>query len=678
MSVTEPVERDSVGSRAPEPALPVDAAAAAARRYLLSIQHADGHWCGELEGDTILESEYMLTLHFLGRAGETRFRKAAEYLRRQQLPAGGWAVYPGGPPEVSSSTKAYFALKLAGDDAAAPHMAKARAVIQELGGLDACNSFTKIYLSIFGQYDWEKCPTVPPELMLLPDAFPVSIYRMSSWSRAIVVPLSIISAYRPSSPVPERASIAELKTPPGRPQKKRRPRSLRQRLWGTFFAGVDRFLKEVEARRYTPLRRRALARAEAWILERLDGSDGLGAIFPPIINTLLALQCRGYGADHPLVKSQLEELQKLEIEDEETLRMQPCFSPVWDTALAALALSESGLPPDDPRLLRAALWLIDREVRVPGDWQRQMPKTPPGGWFFEYANGFYPDTDDTAEVLTALAAVRFPEEREERRRQGAVARGAAWQLAMQNGDGGWPAFDRDCDNEVLTFIPFADHNAMIDPSCEDITGRTLEAFDRIGIDRTGSSVRRAVAYLGRRQDADGTWYGRWGCNYIYGTWLALRGLEAAGEDLSAERYQRAGSWLRRHQNEDGGWGELPLSYDEPGRKGIGPSTPSQTAWALMALFALGDRTSPGVRQGLEYLLRIQQYDGSWKDEFWTGTGFPKVFYLRYHLYATYFPLWALAVYEREAGSPGAPDAASGASGMETASGRFAREGETNR
>jgi squalene-hopene/tetraprenyl-beta-curcumene cyclase len=555
-------------------------------------------------------------------------------------------------------------------------MEKARAVVLDLGGLDACNSFTKIYLSIFGQYDWEKCPIVPPELILLPDAVPVSIYRMSSWSRAIVVPLSIISAYRPASPVPERASIAELRTPAGLPQKKRRPRSLRQRLWAAFFSGVDRLLKEVEARRYTPLRRRALAKAEAWILERLDGSDGLGAIFPPIINTLLALQCRGYAADHPLVKSQVEELQKLEIEDEHTLRMQPCFSPVWDTALAALALRESGLPADDARLLRAAGWLIDREVRMPGDWQRRIPKTPPGGWFFEYANGFYPDTDDTAEVLTALAALRFPDEREERRRQGAIERGAAWQLAMQNGDGGWPAFDRDCDNDVLTFIPFADHNAMIDPSCEDITGRTLEAFSAVGIARDARSIRRAVAYLNRRQDADGTWYGRWGCNYIYGTWLALRGLAVAGEDLSQERYQRAGSWLRRHQNEDGGWGELPRSYDEPGRKGIGPSTPSQTAWALMALFALGDRTSPGVRRGLEYLLRNQEYDGSWKDDYWTGTGFPKVFYLRYHLYATYFPLWALAVYDRE--SEGASRAAGNPGAAQLASERTTVEGEANR
>ena len=626
-------------------------AIAAARRYLLSIQREDGHWCGELEGDTILESEYMLTMHFLGRGGEPRMRKAAEYLRRQQIASGGWAAYPEGPPEVSASAKAYFALKLVGDDSQAPHMAKARRVILELGGLDACNSFTKIYLSIFGQYDWEKCPVVPPELVLLPDAFPVSIYRMSSWSRAIVVPLSIISAYRVRCPVPEGAGIAELQTPPGSPPQKRRPRTSRQRIWSAFFAAVDRALHEVERRRWTPLRRRALDRAEEWILARLERSDGLGAIFPPIINTILALRCRGYAADHPLVAGQVAELVKLEIEEEETLRLQPCFSPVWDTALATVALAESGVPADDSRLQRAAQWLLDREVRVPGDWQRRLPKTPPGGWYFEYENEFYPDTDDTAEVLAALAAVRFPDEREERRRQGAIERGVAWQLAMQNSDGGWPSFDRDCDNEVLTFIPFADHNAMIDPSCEDITGRTLEAFDRAGRGGGGKAVRRAVAYLNRKQDADGTWYGRWGCNYIYGTWLALRGLAHAGEDLSRERYQRAGSWLRRHQNEDGGWGELPHSYDDPGHKGRGPSTPSQTAWALLGLFALGDTASPNVRAGLDYLLGNQGYDGSWKDEHWTGTGFPSVFYLRYHLYATYFPLWALSVYEREAESP---------------------------
>jgi squalene-hopene/tetraprenyl-beta-curcumene cyclase len=655
-----------------EPLSGIGAAAAAARRYLLSIQHEDGHWCGELEGDTILESEYMLTMHFLGRTGEIRIRKAAEYLRRQQLPSGGWAIYPGGPPEVSASAKAYFALKLAGDDPEAPHMAKARRVILELGGLDACNSFTKIYLSIFGQYDWERCPVVPPELILLPDWFPVSIYRMSSWSRAIVVPLSIISAYRPSCPVPEGTGISEIAAPPDAPPGPRRRRSLRERFWSSFFAGVDRGLHVIERHRWTPFRRRALDRAEAWVLERLERSDGLGAIFPPIINTILALRCRGYAADHPLVAGQVEELLALEVEDEETVHLQPCFSPVWDTALAMVALSDSGLPADDPRLQRAAGWLLDREARVTGDWQRRIPKTPPGGWYFEYENEFYPDTDDTAEVLAALAPVRFADEREEKRRLGAIERGTAWQLAMQNPDGGWPAFDRECDNEVLTFIPFADHNAMIDPSCDDITGRTLEAFDRLAVGRDSTSVRRAAEWLVSRQEPDGTWYGRWGCNYLYGTFLALRGLSRAGCDLSEERFQRAGSWLRRHQNEDGGWGELPRSYDEPGRKGIGPSTPSQTAWALLGLFALGDYTSQSARRGQEYLLRNQRYDGSWKDEHWTGTGFPKVFYLRYHLYATYFPLWALSIYEREAGFPGA----AGQSRVREAVRIAAAEGET--
>ncbi|HKF44939.1 MAG TPA: squalene--hopene cyclase [Thermoanaerobaculia bacterium] len=649
--------RGDGGGPPEEGSLDVGAAAAAARRYLLSIQREDGHWCGELEGDTILESEYMLTMHFLGRAAEPRIRKAAEYLRRQQLPGGGWAIYPGGPAEVSSSAKAYFALKLVGDDLEAPHMAKARRVVLELGGLDACNSFTKIYLSIFGQYEWEKCPVVPPELVLLPDAFPISIYKMSSWSRAIVVPLSVISAYRPTCAVPDGAGISELRTPPGTPQPVRRQRSLRERSWASFFDLIDRLLHAIEKRGWTPLRKRALAQAEEWILERLERSDGLGAIFPPIINTILALRCRGYAADHPLVAGQVEELLALEIEEEETVRLQPCFSPVWDTALAVATLADSGVPGDDPRLHRAVTWLLDREVRVPGDWQRRMPKTAPGGWYFEYENEFYPDTDDTAEVLTALAAVRFPDEKDEKRRRGAIERGVAWQIAMQNSNGGWPAFDRGCENEVLTFIPFADHNAMIDPSCDDITGRTLEAFDRLGVGRDDScapSARRAAEWLASRQESDGTWYGRWGCNYLYGTFLALRGLASAGYDLSEERFQRAGSWLRRHQNEDGGWGELPRSYDEPGRKGVGPSTPSQTAWALLGLFCLGDGSSPSVRRGLDYLLRNQRYDGSWKDETWTGTGFPSVFYLRYHLYATYFPLWALSLYEREGRRAAAP------------------------
>jgi squalene-hopene/tetraprenyl-beta-curcumene cyclase len=630
-------------------------AVSATQRYLLSIQHADGHWCGELEGDTILESEYMLTLFFLDRAGEPRMRKAAEYLRRKQLPEGGWPNYEGGPSDVSVSVKAYFALKLVGDSSDAPHMRRAREVILRLGGLEATNSFTRIYLAVFGQWDWDDCPAVPPELVLLPDWFPFTLDKISSWSRTIVVPLGILWAGKPFCRVPDEAAIAELRT--GVAPERRRPGTAKERFWGIFFRAVDRGLKMVEAAGWTPWRRRALEVSERWIHDRLVASDGLGAIFPPIINTIMAFRCLGYGLDDPRLLAQERELEKLEIEDDETLRVQPCFSPVWDTAIAAPALVASGIAADDPALCRATRWLLDHEVRQVGDWKRRAPEAPVGGWYFEYANEFYPDTDDTAEVLTSLSKTRFAGEEDDLARREAIERGRLWLLGMQNDDGGWGAFDRECANEVWTFIPFADHNAMIDPSCEDITGRVLEALHNLGDRPDHPAVRRAVEFLRGKQEPDGTWYGRWGCNYLYGTWLALRGLLHAGEDLSQARYQRAGHWLRARQNPDGGWGELQRSYDDPSSRGIGPSTPSQTAWALMGLLALQDTASEAVAKGVEYLLRTQQYDGSWRDDYWSATGFPRVFYLRYHLYATYFPLWALSLYRQQALAPAGPAAA---------------------
>ena len=616
----------------------------AAKRYLLATQAADGHWVGELEGDTILESEYVLTMHFLGRLGEERTRKAAEHLRRKQLPTGGWAIYEGGPAEVSASVKAYFVLKLMGDDPKAPHMARARETILSLGGIEACNSFTRIYLAIFGQCSWDDTPAVPPEIVLLPDSFIFNIYKMSSWSRGIVVPLSIIWAKKPYCPVPDHAAIPELHVPRTTAHVSR---SRRERSWRGFFTRIDRWFKRAEAARFTPFRQRALEVCESWIHERLVKSDGLGAIFPPIINTIIAFRCLGYSMEDPRLVAQVRELERLEVEDDETLHLQPCFSPIWDTALVIEALSDSGVAPSDPVLLKAGRWLLDREVKEVGDWKKACPAAEPGGWYFEYANEWYPDTDDTAEVLTALSRVRFPGESEDLAREGAVARGQAWMMAMQNRDGGWGAFDKDCDNEVLTYIPFADHNAMIDPSCEDITGRALEAFHSIGVPAGHPAVRRAAEFLDTKQLPDGTWYGRWGCNYIYGSFLALRGLLHAGEDLRQPRFQQTADWIRAKQNPDGGWGELPHSYDDPSTKGIGPSTPSQTAWALVALFSTGDRDSDAVRRGVEYLLEKQTYDGSWKDDHWTATGFPKVFYLRYHLYATVFSLRALALYTRE-------------------------------
>jgi squalene-hopene/tetraprenyl-beta-curcumene cyclase len=629
------------------PRPPVTAAISAARRYLLSIQRAGGEWCGELEGDTILESEFILTLHFLGRTDDPRVGKAAEYIRRQQLPDGGWAVYAGGPADVSASVKAYFVLKLVGDDPGTPHMARARQRILELGGIEACNTFTRIYLAIFGQYPWSRCPAVPPELVLLPSWAPFSLYHISSWSRAIVVPLSVVWASRPLCRVPDHAHIPELLRTGATPRRLRRP--MRERLWRAFFTLSDRALQLADRLRLRPLRRRALRAAEAWIHSHLRKSDGLGAIFPPIVYTILAFRCLGYDPDDPRVVAQVRELDRLGLEEGDTYRVQPCFSAVWDTALAARALWETGLGAEES-LERAARFILDHEVREPGDWSLACPGVTPAGWYFEYANELYPDSDDTGEVLGLLARLRLRDPMDERRRQVAVERALAWERAMQNRDGGWGAFDKDCDREFLTFVPFADHNAMIDPSCEDITGRLLEAFTALGVPSEHPSIRRAVAYLRQKQQPDGTWYGRWGCNYLYGTSLALAGLQAVGEDLGQARYQRAADWLEARQNADGGWGELPLSYEDPARKAEGPSTPSQTAWALLGLAACGRAHSPAVERGIGYLLAEQEADGSWKDDYWTGTGFPKVFYLRYHLYATYFPLRALAVLDCERGA----------------------------
>lgn len=618
----------------------VRSAIKSAQEYLLKIQHPDGHWCGELEGDTILESEYILTMHFIGRSGEERVRKAATYIRRKQLAGGGWAIYEGGPPEVSASAKAYFVLKLMGDHPDAPHMEKARAVIRELGGLDAANSFTRIYLAIFGQYPWERCPAVPPEIVLLPAWAPINLYEMSAWTRGIVVPLSVVWACKPYCAVPDQANIDELmlERSPDMPA--------RRSFWRLIFNTTDYTLKLLERRRWSPTREKALKACEQWMIGHFENSDGIGAIFPPIINSIIALRCLGYDNDHALTASQIRELEKLEIDEGDTLKVAPCFSPVWDTALAINALSESGLPAEHPALLKAAEWLLEREVRKVGDWKVKNPEGLPGGWYFEYANELYPDVDDTFQVLTALSKVRFSDPQQQSRKLEAMDRGLRWVLSMQNRDGGWASFDRDCDEQFLTQIPFADHNAMIDPSTSDITGRGVETLSRLGFRKDHPVLQKALTFLDGEQERDGSWFGRWGCNYIYGTWLVLHGLKTIGEDMLEPRHQAAGCWIRSIQNADGGWGELPDSYQDPGTKGHGPSTPSQTAWALIGLMATEDQ-SDGLRLGVEYLIGNQLEDGSWKDDFWTGTGFPGVFYLRYHLYATYFPLLALAAFENQ-------------------------------
>jgi squalene-hopene/tetraprenyl-beta-curcumene cyclase len=611
----------------------------AARRCLLGQQKGDGHWCGELQGDTILESEYVLLMAFLGREGEA-CRKAARYLLSQQTASGGWANYPGGPDDLSVTVKAYLALKLTGHDPDATYMSRAREVVRGLGGAAGCNSFTKFYLALLGQFPYANCASVPVEMVLLPRWFYFNLYAMSSWTRTIVVPLSIFSACKPRRDLPPEKGIAELFL--RAPQTPLWPAKPGRRLlsWHNFFLGVDWAYKRVEPW-LGPVRRLALKRAAAWMRERFADSDGLGAIFPPMIYTVVALRCLGVPDDAEEMRWALAQLEDLMIEEGDTLRLQPCFSPVWDTALVLNALADAGLTGEHPAVARAARWLLEREVRRRGDWSEGNPGLEPGGWFFEYRNGFYPDVDDTAMVLMALAKTGVAGTAAGRP---AAERALRWLLAMQNRDGGWAAFDRDINREVLTKVPFADHNAMLDPSCPDITARVLEALGNYGHGVDHPQVVRALAFLRRTQGKSGCWVGRWGVNYVYGTWQVLLGLQKIGFDMHDEMVRRAVAWLKQAQQPGGGWGETCRSYDDPSLAGRGTPTASQTAWALLALLAAGEGQSDAVRAGVEYLLSTQGEDGNWREDVFTGTGFPKVFYLKYHLYRLYFPLMALARY----------------------------------
>jgi len=620
----------------------VMAALEGGRNYLLSLQQADGHWVGELEGDTILESEYALLRHFMGCLDADRLRKLANYLRKVQRPGGGWAIYRGGPVEVSGSVKAYTVLKFAGLPVDHPEMVRARAAILEAGGVTACNTFTKIYLCLFGLYDWDGAPVVPPEMALLPRWFYLNLYELSSWSRTIVVPLAIISATRPHCPLP--IDIDELFLGGRHGKHLRLQWSKAPFTWRNFFLGIDRALHVFEDLKILPWRKRALKACEEWMVARFRNSGGLGAIFPPIVNALMAMRCLGYPADHPEVLGQWREMEAFEIEEGDTLRLQPCVSPVWDTALCSMALSAAGVAPDDPALVQSGEWLMDRRIREKGDWAVKRPDAPVAAWYFEYANEFYPDIDDTAAVLMALEGTRLPNDEEKR----AVCEQAVeWIFAMQGRDGGWASFDVDNDRMIFTQIPFADHNAMLDPSTADITARVLEMLSRHGCDRSDPRVQRAIDFLKREQEADGAWFGRWGVNYVYGTWQVLKGLSCIGEDIHQPYMQKGAEWLRAAQNDDGGWGESCATYDDPSLRGQGPSTASQTAWALMGLISAGDVSGESVLRGLDYLLRTQNADGSWDESWFTGTGFPKVFYLKYHLYCKYFPVFALGMYARQ-------------------------------
>ena len=619
----------------------VSAAVDGARRVLFAQQHAEGYWCGELGADSTLESDYILLHSLLGTGNQKRFEKAARYILQHQNEDGGWSIYAAGPSNISASVKAYFGLKLAGYKADHPALVRARKKILDLGGVTKVNTFTKIYLCFFGQYDYDAVPAIPPEIVLFPKWFWFNIYEISSWSRAILVPLSIAYAKKPFKKIPDEMGVEELFVGGRDKADMHLPWAPKLISWRNFFLFLDRLTHWFERVHIRPLRSMALKKAEKWMLERFEMSDGLGAIFPSMMNSIIALRCLGYSVDDPQFIRAMDEFEKLGIEEEDTFRVQPCKSPVWDTAYALFALGDSGVAANDPRMVRCADWILQKQVRKPGDWKVKNKQGQPGGWYFEFNNEFYPDVDDSAMVCLALSRVEHPNGRYQRE---SVQRAIDWIFSMQCRNGGWASFDKDNDRMVFEHIPFADHNAMLDPPTVDITGRILEMLATYGYDKNHPAVKRAIKFIREEQEADGSWFGRWGVNYIYGTMLVLRGLEAMGVDHHEPYVQQAAEWLRMVQNSDGGWGETCDSYDNPNAKGVGPSTPSQTAWAILGLLAANDTRSDSVARGIAYLLRTQKRDGSWEERNYTGTGFPRVFYLQYHMYRQYFPLLALTTY----------------------------------
>ncbi len=604
---------------------------------LLDLQKPDGYWCGDLLADTTLESDYILLqlwMHTPSASGWkpstwARIQKAARSIMARQLPNGGFNIYPGGPADVSASVKAYTALKLAGMKPESEAMERLRNCILRLGGIQGANSYVKINLSLFGLYPQEHVPTIPPELVLLPRGV---LYEMSSWTRAIVVPLSIVQSRGGTRPAPPGFNLSELEAP-GKSFKLPR----RDKL-SFLFTGIDRGLKIWHDRGNTKVKNAAIRAAEKWMLDHTRYCDGLGAIYPSMMYLIMALESLGYPEDHPDRMEAVRHFDALMTERGDEFFFQPCFSPVWDTAYATFALGEMGQAPED-RMRKAADWLIAREVRRKGDWSVKRPELEPSGWAFEFANEHYPDIDDTAMVLLALMHAKATDPAAQLRCE---KRAMNWLFGMQSRDGGWAAFDVDNDWQLLNKVPFADHNAMLDPTCPDITGRVLEALCRRGHTMEHPGVRRGVEYLLKTQERNGSWYGRWGVDYIYGAFLALRGLKHSKAPGTAEAVKKASRWLAAVQNPDGGWGESCASYVED-HFVAAPSTPSQTAWALMGLLAAGESNHDGFRRGVEYLVQTQKSDGTWAEDLATGTGFPNVFYLQYTLYRNYFPLLALSL-----------------------------------
>ena len=616
-----------------------------ARSALLEQQRGDGHWCYELEADCTIPAEYVLMLRYLGEDQQELEAKIANYLRSRQEEHGGWPLYTGGSLDVSCSVKVYYALKLIGDDPAEPHMRRARNAILSAGGAARSNVFTRIMLAIFEQVPWRAVPFIPPEIMLLPKASPFHISKISYWSRTVMVPLLVIYACKARAENPQGIGVGELFT--SHPELELDYFRARSPLNRTILA-IERAGRLCEPQIPVAIRARAMARADEWITARCAGEGGLGAIFPAMVNAYMAFLLLGYDAEDELVTKTRRAIDDLLVVDGDSAYCQPCVSPVWDTGLACLALLEESPDRNSEPLRRALDWLQDRQLdEEAGDWREAHPDLEGGGWAFQYENAYYPDLDDTAVVAWAMHDTKLRD-----RYERPIRRAADWLRGMQSANGGFAAFDADNNQNYLNEIPFADHGALLDPPTSDVTARCVALFGQLDRAEDRSCLDRALAFLRSEQEADGSWFGRWGTNYIYGTWSVLSALELVPAAECDDIVRRGAVWLKSVQHGDGGWGEGNDSYLDAGRGcGVDPSTAFQTAWALLGLVAAGEGHSDQVRWGIEYLVGRQEADGSWRDPWFTAPGFPRVFYLKYHGYNQFFPLWALARYRNLTEAP---------------------------
>ncbi|MEL6930599.1 MAG: squalene--hopene cyclase, partial [Cyanobacteria bacterium J06600_6] len=611
-------------------------AIASSQNYLLSIQESDGHWCAELESNVTITAEVVLLHKIWGTYKEQPVDKIEAYLRLQQREHGGWELYYGDGGELSTTVEAYMALRLLGVTKEDPALLKAQKFIVQHGGISKTRIFTKMHLALIGCYDWAGLPSIPPSIMLLPEESPFTIYEMSSWARGSTVPLLIVFDRKPIFKLDRPINLDELYAEGVAHVRYELPRS---NDWTDIFVAIDSAVKVAEEFNLVPWREEGLAAAEKWVIERQEVTGDWGGIIPAMLNSMLALKVLDYDLKDPIVQRGLTAIDNFAIETKDRYCVQPCVSPVWDTAWCIRALAESGLGADHSALVKAGKWLLDKQILDYGDWAVKNKAATPGGWAFEYDNRFYPDVDDSAVVVMALSQLKLSDERQ---KQKAIARCLNWIASMQCKPGGWAAFDLDNDQDWINQVPYGDLKAMIDPNTADVTARVLEMLGECNLGMDDSRVQKAIAYLAQEQESDGSWFGRWGVNYIYGTSGVLAALSLIAPMRCQSLIERGANWLVSCQNADGGWGETCASYDDENLKGTGISTASQTSWALLGIMAAKSgiqfAADQAIERGIEYLLNTQQPGGTWDEDQFTGTGFPCHFYLKYHLYQQYFPL----------------------------------------